>query len=57
MVAHLSTAGVRTFHVYVDSTTGARDTIKEVARSWGDGSTSVHDMHDPAWQAVAHLRQ
>ena len=57
VVAHLSTAGVRTFHLYVDSTSGALATIKEVARSWGEGSTSVHDMHDPAWQAVAHLRQ
>jgi hypothetical protein len=28
-----------------------------VARAWSEGSTSVHDMHDPAWQAVAHLRQ
>ncbi len=57
VVAHLSTAGIRTFHVYVDSTTGALATVKEVARSWGEGTTSVHDMHDPAWQAVAHLRQ
>jgi hypothetical protein len=57
VVAHLSIAGIRTFHVYVDSTTGALATVKEVARSWSEGTTSVHDMHDPAWQAVAHLRQ
>ena len=57
VVAHLSIAGIRTFHVYVDSTTGALATVKEVARSWDEGTTSVHDMRDPAWQAVAHLRQ
>ncbi len=57
VVAHLSTAGVRTFHLYVDSTSGALATVTEVAGSWGEGSTSVHDMPDPAWQAVAHLRQ
>jgi hypothetical protein len=57
VVAHLSAEGVRTFHLYVDSTTGALTTVKDVARAWSEGSTSVHDMHDPAWQAVAHLRQ
>ncbi|MET0998740.1 MAG: DUF695 domain-containing protein [Marmoricola sp.] len=57
VVAHLSTAGIRTFHLYVDSTSSALATVKEVARSWDEGATSVHEMHDPAWQAVAHLRQ
>ncbi len=57
VVAHLSVAGVRTLHLYVDSTSGLLPTIKEVARSWDQGTVSVHDMHDPAWQAVVHLRQ
>jgi hypothetical protein len=57
VVAHLSAEGLRTFHLYVDSTTGALTTVKDVARAWSEGSTSVHDMRDPAWQAVAHLRQ
>ena len=57
VVAHLSTGGVRTLHLYVDSTTGALSTVKEVSRGWDEGSTSVHELHDPAWQAVAHLRR
>jgi hypothetical protein len=57
VVAHLSTAGVRTLHLYVDSTAGLLPTIQEVARSWDQGKVTVHEMQDPAWQAVAHLRQ
>jgi Family of unknown function (DUF695) len=57
VVAHLSTAGVRTLHLYVDSTADLLPTIKEVARSWEHGKVPVHDMLDPGWQAVAHLRQ
>jgi hypothetical protein len=56
VVAHLSTGGVRTLHLYVDSTADLVPTVKQVARSWDQGKVSVHDMHDPAWQAVAHLR-
>jgi hypothetical protein len=56
VVAHLSTGGVRTFHLYVDSTAGLLPTIKEVARSWEEGRSAVHEMRDPGWQAVAHLR-
>jgi hypothetical protein len=57
VVAHLSTGGVRTFHLYVDSTAGMLPTIKDVAHSWDQGKVTVHDMHDPGWQAVGHLRQ
>jgi hypothetical protein len=57
VVAHLSTGGARTFHLYVDSTTSALATVKDVARSWDQGKATEHDMHDPGWQAVGHLRQ
>jgi hypothetical protein len=57
VVAHLSTGGVRTLHLYVDSTADVLPTVKEVARSWEHGKVTVHDMLDPGWQAVAHLRQ
>ena len=57
VVAHLSTAVVRTLHLYVDSSADVLPTVKEVARSWDQGRATVHEMHDPAWQAVAHLRQ
>jgi hypothetical protein len=56
VLAHLSTAGVRTMHVYVDSTAGLLPAVKRVARSWDEGTARVHEMHDPGWQAVAHLR-
>jgi len=56
VVAHLSNAGVRTLHVYVDSTAGLLPTVKKVARSWEQGKVTVHDMHDPGWNAVSHLR-
>lgn len=57
VLAHLSMGGVRTMHVYVDSTAGLLPAIKGLARSWGEGTATVHDMHDPGWQAIAHLRQ
>ncbi|MEO5652243.1 MAG: DUF695 domain-containing protein [Marmoricola sp.] len=56
VVAHLSNAGVRTIHLYVDSAASLVPTVKDVARSWGEGKASVHEMHDPGWQAVTHLR-
>lgn len=56
VVAHLSTAGSRTLHVYVDSTAGVLPTLKSVAKSWDQGKASVHDMYDPGWDAVQHLR-
>ena len=57
VLAHLSIGGVRTMHVYVDSTAGLLPSVKGLARSWGEGRATVHDMHDPGWHAVAHLRQ
>jgi hypothetical protein len=56
IVAHLSNDGVRTLHLYVDSTTGALSTVNQAARAWDQGRASVHDMHDPGWNAVSHLR-
>jgi hypothetical protein len=56
LVAHQSSAGARTLHVYVDSTAGLVPTVKQVARSWEQGRAKVRDAHDPGWAAVAHLR-
>ena len=56
VVAHQSVAGVRTLHVYVDSTAGVLPSVTRVAASWGEGHASVHDMPDPGWAAVTHLR-
>lgn len=57
VVAHLSTGGVRTLHLYVDSTAGLQPEIKRIAKSWDQGRAAVHEMHDPGWDAVGHLRQ
>ncbi len=57
VVAHLSHGGTRTVHVYVDSTSGDLvATVRQLAKAWGLGSASVHEMHDPGWAAVTHLR-
>jgi len=56
VVAHTSTAGVRTLHLYVDSAADVLPQVKGLARSWGQGSAKVHDMPDPGWSAVSHLR-
>ncbi|HWM00391.1 MAG TPA: DUF695 domain-containing protein, partial [Nocardioidaceae bacterium] len=56
VVAHQSAAGARTLHVYVDSTADRLGVLKQVARTWDEGRATVHDMRDPGWQAVAHLR-
>jgi hypothetical protein len=56
VVAHMSTAGVRTLHVYVDSAADVLPTVKALSRSWDQGSARVHDMADPGWSAVSHLR-
>ena len=55
VVAHLSNAGVRTMHVYVDSAAGVLPKVKSIARSWKQGTANVHDMPDPGWKAVSHL--
>ena len=57
LVAHLSTGGSRTLHLFVDSTTDAVDVVGAVAGSWEGGRADVHAMLDPGWDAVAHLRQ
>ena len=56
VVAHLSNAGTRTLHVYVDSTAGVLPAVKDLVRSWDQGTGAAHDMHDPGWDAVHHLR-
>ncbi len=56
VVAHLSNAGTRTLHVYVDSTAALLPAVKDLARSWNQGTANVHEMRDPGWTAVTHLR-
>jgi hypothetical protein len=54
VVAHETTGGRRTVHVYVDSTTDAADRVGAVVADYPRGRTTV--TLDPAWEAIAHLR-
>lgn len=56
VVAHLSHAGTRTVHLYLDATLAAVPAVRKHAHDWEHGGAKVHEMHDPGWQAVAHLR-
>ena len=56
VVAHQSVAGVRTLHVYVDSTAGLVPVIRDLAAGWAEGPATVHDQRDPGWHSVRHFR-
>lgn len=60
IVAHETSAGRRTLHYYVDSTTQAASGLARTARDWsGDGvvgEVATHAEPDPGWSAVRHLR-
>jgi hypothetical protein len=56
VVAHETESGIRTLHLYVDSTTAALKHIRSTAAGWDDGSVTVTEKHDPAWENVRHLR-
>jgi Family of unknown function (DUF695) len=56
VVAHETESGVRTLHVYVDSTTSAAKQVRLAVDGWDDGSATVTEKPDPAWEGVRHLR-
>ncbi len=56
LVAHETTAGVRTLHFYVDSATPSAGVLSAAVHGWGQGRVTVTDEPDPAWDAVRHLR-
>ncbi|CAN7285649.1 DUF695 domain-containing protein [Knoellia sp. LjRoot47] len=56
VVAHESSAGVRTLHAYVDSTGPGADVVRAAVGGWEQGRVDVADEPDPGWQGVAHLR-
>jgi hypothetical protein len=56
VVAHETREGIRTLHVYVDSTTSALKQVREAIKGWTQGSVSVTEKLDPAWDNVKHLR-
>ena len=56
VVAHETTGGLRTLHVYVDSATDAVERVRAGAATWPEGRPRTVVSADPAWQAVGHLR-
>lgn len=56
LLAVESSAGVRTFHFYVDSTTPAADQLRVASAGWQQGTVGVRGEPDPSWQAVAAFR-
>jgi hypothetical protein len=56
VVAHETQEGIRTLHVYVDSTTSAAKQVREAVSHWDDGSVSITEQRDPSWDNVRHLR-
>ncbi len=54
VVAHETTDGRRTLHVYVDRTTDGPDRVAATVAGHPGSRTTVTD--DPGWDAVAHLR-
>jgi hypothetical protein len=54
VVAHETTDGVRTLHVYADATTDAADRVVAAVAGHPGVVTAVTD--DPGWDAVRHLR-
>ncbi len=55
MVAYETAAGVRTLHVYVDSTNATRQMVEAAVSGWDQGPITVTSQPDPRWEAVAHL--
>jgi hypothetical protein len=55
IVAHESSAGVRTFHLYADGDVPAQ-ALKPLISSWAEGRASVTATPDPRWDRVRHLR-
>jgi hypothetical protein len=56
VVAHETQRGVRTLHLYVDSTTFALKQLRGTIAGWSQGTVSVTENPDPTWESVQHLR-
>lgn len=56
VLAHETSAGVRTLHVYVDSTTPAVDQVKASLGGWTESRPQLDVALDPGWERVGHLR-
>ena len=56
VVASETSGGLRTLHVYVDSTTDAAFRVEPLVAGWPQGRPRTALAADPGWAAVRHLR-
>jgi hypothetical protein len=56
LVGHETAACERLFHVYCRAPEVLEEALQPTLRAWPEGRVAVHAVHDPGWQAVAHLR-
>jgi hypothetical protein len=56
VVAHQTHGGVRTLHVYTDSTRPGVEQLRAAVSGWDQGAVVVNATADPGWSAVDHLR-
>jgi hypothetical protein len=54
VVAHETTDGVRTTHLYADSPVAA-EVLKPLVEGWQDGRVRITVTPDPRWEQVEHL--
>ncbi|MBO3738159.1 DUF695 domain-containing protein [Actinoplanes flavus] len=54
LVAHETSDGVRTTHLYADRP-AAGEALKPLTAAWPDGRVRITVTPDPAWERVAHL--
>ncbi|GAB4055998.1 DUF695 domain-containing protein [Catellatospora paridis] len=56
LIAHETSGGVRTFHVYADSARFSADAVEKLAKTWSGGRAKVKVSADHGWEGVRHLR-
>ncbi len=54
VVAHETSDGIRTTHLYADRPAAA-EALKPLTAAWPDGRVQITATPDPAWKEVAHL--
>ncbi|MEU8004387.1 DUF695 domain-containing protein [Catellatospora sp. NPDC049111] len=54
-IAHETSEGMRTFHVYADSARFSADAVEKLAKAWSGGRAKVKVSADHGWERVRHL--
>ena len=56
LIAHETSRGRRTLHLYIDGQSRAADTAKRMLAGWREAKPTIATAYDPCWDAIAHLR-